>query len=259
MLLQQELTSWTTNGYLKLDRYYDKNQISQIKSWTNELASLPEIQQKWMLYYEVNEIGNKKTLCRIENFIDYHDGFMNLLSDKKLLSLIATLLEEEPVIFKEKINFKFPGGGGFGAHQDAPAYSMFNQRFHLTCMICIDEANIENGCLEFASGRHNEGIFAQEPNGDIKEELVRSMQWEYLICNSGDVVIFDSFVPHRSGPNKSTNSRNALFATFNKVSEQSLRTTYYETKRKFFPPDYERDPDQVYNIDGPFNLGNPIK
>lgn len=259
MLLQQNLASWTKNGYLKLDQYYDQNQMVQIKNWTNELASLPEIQRKWMLYYENNETSNEKTLCRIENFIDYHDGFMNLLSDKELLSLIATLLEEEPVIFKEKINFKLPGGGGFAAHQDAPAYSMFNQRFHLTCMICIDDANVENGCMQFASGRHQEGLFAQEPNGDMKDELVKSMKWEYLTCKSGDIVFFDSYIPHRSDPNKSSYSRNALFATFNKVSERSLRATYYEAKRKYFPPDYERDPNQIYDSGGPFNLGNPIK
>lgn len=35
--------------------------------------------------------------------------------------IASQLFEEEAVLFKEKINFKLPGGCGFFAHQDTPA------------------------------------------------------------------------------------------------------------------------------------------
>ena len=50
-----------------------------------------------------------------------------------------------------KLNFKWPGGGGFTCHQDYPAYDLLGPRLHITAMVVIDEANEENGCLQVAS------------------------------------------------------------------------------------------------------------
>ena len=35
-----------------------------------------------------------------------------------MLDPVADVLDDRPVLFKEKINFKLPGGGGFAPHQD---------------------------------------------------------------------------------------------------------------------------------------------
>ena len=54
-----------------------------------------------------------------------------------LFSILEQLFEEPAVLFKEKINLKLPGGNGFKAHQDAPAFAAFKQIFHITAMISI--------------------------------------------------------------------------------------------------------------------------
>ena len=63
---------------------------------------------------------------------------------------------------------------------------------------------------------------------------------------AGDVVYFDSFVPHRSAPNLSETPRRVLYITYNRLSEGDHRERYYAEKRKAYPPDCERDPDKVY-------------
>ena len=64
---------------------------------------------KWFLYYE--NVNGNKTLCRTENFLPYHEGVRNLIHGK-LSKVMSDLFREEAVLFKEKINYKQPGGGG---------------------------------------------------------------------------------------------------------------------------------------------------
>jgi 2-aminoethylphosphonate dioxygenase len=253
-------TFWEENGFVHFPAYYDSAITKQLQDWAEELSNLPETHGKWMKYYETTKDGGVKQLCRIEKFIDYHPGFHGLLlEDRQLNDILQHLFGDTPVLFKEKINYKLPGGGGFAPHQDAPAFAMFDQPFHITIMICIDEADMANGCLEFAPGRHKEGLFTQEANGDLAVEEAQRMNWIFLPAQPGDVVIFDSYVPHRSASNTSNRSRRALFGTYNKLQDSDRRDAYYQAKRDSFPPEYERVPGKDYSLNNPFNLGNPIK
>ena len=64
----------------------------------------------------------------------------------------------------------------------------------------------------------------------------------------GDVVFFDSFVPHRSAPNLSRHDRRALYVTWNRLREGDHRARYFADKRRSFPPDIERGPGKVYRF-----------
>jgi ectoine hydroxylase-related dioxygenase (phytanoyl-CoA dioxygenase family) len=62
-------------------------------------------------------------------------------------------MEEPAVLFIEKINFKLPEGNAFLPHQDAPAFTSFNQHYHIILMLSMDAAKPANGCLEMVAGR----------------------------------------------------------------------------------------------------------
>ena len=64
----------------------------------------------------------------------------------------------------------------------------------------------------------------------------------------GDAIFFDSFVPHRSGPNRTGAPRRALYITWNRQSDGDQRARYYADKRESFPPDIERDPKKDYRF-----------
>ena len=76
----------------------------------------------------------------------------------------------------------------------------------------------------------------------------------------GDLVLFDSYVPHRSGPNHTCAPRRAFYVTYNAASQGDCRTAYYERKRRIFPPECERIPGIPLPKESRlFNLGNPIR
>jgi len=62
------------------------------------------------------------------------------------------------VLFKDKINFKLPGGDGFKPHQDQQAgWSTYADLF-ITAMVSLDATTADNGCLELCAGQHTRGL-----------------------------------------------------------------------------------------------------
>ena len=154
---------------------------------------------------------------------------------------------------------KLPGGAGFAPHQDAPAYVDFGVEHHVTLMVPIDAFTAENGALEMARNACAREFLPQKPDGTLRDGVIEGMDLETLLAQPGDVIAFDAWVPHRSGPNRSATPRRSFYLTYNPVSAGDRRAAYYSRKRECFPPEYEREPGIDYAARGrQFNLGNPF-
>ncbi|HKE09956.1 MAG TPA: phytanoyl-CoA dioxygenase family protein, partial [Myxococcota bacterium] len=114
-LSEASRNSWRANRYVVLRGALDGPECERLRKWTEELAAWLETPGKWMKYFEP---GPARLLCRVENFLPYHAGLRALLERGDLQSCLEELMGEPPVLFKEKLNFKLPGGGGFAPHQD---------------------------------------------------------------------------------------------------------------------------------------------
>jgi ectoine hydroxylase-related dioxygenase (phytanoyl-CoA dioxygenase family) len=211
-----------------------------------------------MKYFERDAAGNR-LLCRVENFLPYHDELSALLKGKEVLDMVSELTGERAILFKEKVNYKLPGGNGFTAHQDAPAFITFGQKYHITLMISVDATTVENGCLEIVRGRQDRAMLPQAPDGSIDPACAETLAWEPLTTEPGDVLLFDSYIPHRSAKNRTDKPRRAYYITYNRASEGDRRDDYYRDKREKFPPEIERVAGRDYSQGaGIYNVGNPI-
>jgi hypothetical protein len=252
---QREL--FAEQGFLHLPGFLDEERAAELLRWTEELQEWPETPGKWMKYFET--VKGERQLCRVENFLPYHNGFRHLLLESDLNLILAELMGETATLYKEKLNFKLPGGSGFGAHQDAPAFTTFGQTYHITMMLSIDATTEENGCLEMVPGRYGEDTLEQSAGGTLAEALIDSYTWEPLETKPGDVVLFHSYIPHRSAENRTLSPRRAMYVTYNRASEGDRRDDYYAHKREHFPPECERIEGRDYSAaEALYNLGNPI-
>jgi 2-aminoethylphosphonate dioxygenase len=249
------------NGFLVVRDLFTLEEKESIKMWVAEIQNWPETPHKWLHYFEPHRDSGSKLLCRTENFIPYHGGLRQLLHGERMLSVVGKLLGEPALLYKDKINFKLPGGTGFDPHQDAPAYIGQGQTYHVTALIAADPATIENGCLEFVIGGHKRGILPHTgKNGSIPELLVQSMEWTPLPLEAGDIAFFGSYIPHRSGRNNTNKPRRSFYITYNGVSGGDKHDAYYADKRRMFPPDSEKEPGKDYSEGAKiYNLANPIR
>lgn len=247
--------TWLESGYALLPQFFIPSDHCAIRSFVAEIIDWPEQPGKWMKYFEPGVRGDEKVPCRIENFFDYHQKLTSLVIPDRLKAILQTMMGEPAVLFKEKINFKFPGGKGFKAHQDAPAFSSFGQKYHITVLVPIDPFTVTNGCLEVVEGRNRDLL--PQLNGEIHPNSEQELDWQPLPCGMGDVLLFDSYLPHRSHKNNTDMPRRGLYITFNRESEGNHRSDYYELKRQEFPPDCERLAGVTYST-SVFNIANPI-
>lgn len=222
--------SWETNGFLKISGFFSDSEVAALRQWVAEIESWEQDPVRWLHHYESVSDGTR--LSRTENFIPYHEGMKSTLTTAKVSNVISELNGEPAVLYKEKINYKYPGGGGYAPHQDAPAYEFVKN--HTTCLISIDAATVENGCLYFSPGRHREGMIALDADGCIAPGVADSMEWVPAPTQPGDILLFSSYIPHKSGANGSSLPRRIIYAVYNNLSDGDWRDKYYEDKRQAF-------------------------
>jgi hypothetical protein len=242
----QQVETFSRDGYLFLPGFYSGSEIRRIAEWTDEVAAWPEEPARHMVYHEPSVLEeNRRVVQRIEDLTPFHAGFRSLYRDGPLIDAVSELLGERAVLFKDKINFKMPGGAGFKVHQDAQAGWHLYARFFISALVSIDRSTPDNGCLQMAPGWHDKGLIGEEWK-PLDEASTSQMRFVSLPTEPGDVVLFDCYVPHRSEDNLTDEPRRALYVTYNRASDGDHRVTYFADKRKSFPPDIEREPGETY-------------
>ena len=251
-LTTEQLEHFSYRGWLLVDTL-SAAETSEVQSWVTDIASWSDDDGEWLHYRELTEYGPK--LCRTENFTPFHSGMYQFLRGGQMVEVASALLNSEAVLYKEKINYKLTGGAGYSPHQDAPAYRFIET--HISCMVAVDDATEENGCLEVVSGLHHE-VLPMDIKGCIDPALVATFHWMTVPLKAGQTLWFHSRTPHRSGPNNSQNDRRALYPTYNALSEGDLRSRYYEQKLKEFAESKENNESVRVSLIGDFE-GKPVQ
>lgn len=232
------------SGYLKIPGFFNSDEVAQLLEYTRVVEETPEEKGGQMMYFERSLHDGERILRRVEDFGHRQAGWQSMLmaKDSKLVSFTSDLIGEDVLLFKEKINFKLPGATGFKAHQDHQAGWGKYVNWFVSVGVCLDPATVENGCLEIAAGFHKDGLLGEEwkPIEDLP------LPYEHVECEPGDVLVFDSYVPHRSGDNLTSQRRRMLFLTYNKEAEGDHRREYFDDKRVEYPPDIERRANDTY-------------
>jgi hypothetical protein len=247
MLSKQQIEQFHRDGFLLVRGMYDAEEMHDINLWTNQVSGSPEVPGHYMMYFESSKQDGSRIISRIEDYVSFHEGFAELITRRRMQEAVSELFGEQAVLFKDKINFKLPGGDGFKEHQDVQAGWDDYAALHITAMIAIDETNQDNGSVEMIPGMHKQGLLG-EMWAPLTDNDTAGASYQPVHCQPGDAVFFDSYAPHRSMPNKTDKARRVLYITFNGASEGDHRAKYYADKRESYPPDVERDPNKDYSF-----------
>jgi len=238
-----DFAAFERDGYLVMRQAFGSQDMAAVFDWCGEILDAPEMSGRHWVYHEKSlKVAEQDLICRIENIAPFHEGFAELA--EALRHPVGQLLGEEAALFKEKINFKMPGGDGFKPHQDSQAGWDNYAEFFISVLVCIDEATLENGCLQICGGHHKRGLFRSwEPltEGDMAE-----MSFVPVETKPGDLIFFDCYAPHSSEPNMSETTRRLYYATYNRLSEGEHMARYYADKHKNYPPDIDRQTGKEY-------------
>jgi ectoine hydroxylase len=129
--------------------------------------------------------------------------------------------QDDIALFTEKLTMKRARTGGeLILHQDYPYWMRMTPCADriMTALLYLDDATMENGCLEVAPGSHTDGLKKRKDvEGFGQNEMDPTSFDNHLIpveAPAGSVVYFGAFLVHRSRINRSEKDRRALLYSY---------------------------------------------
>jgi ectoine hydroxylase-related dioxygenase (phytanoyl-CoA dioxygenase family) len=240
ILSKEQKTDFQKRGFIVLKNYFDTDVVNQLSDWLNELSQKAPDEGSEAKYYEKSPISDVDLLVRAEYLLGEHNPEKtDLLLNETTLSCLEELFGEPPVLFKEKANYKLPGCRPDKLHQDQAAGWNAYTDFFISMAIVVDENRKDNAAISFmCSGNYDKNLMSDEWTPLTMDDPPYQPEDEYMLLEAqpGDVVFFDSYVPHGSPANSSDSQRRNIYLTFNKASDGDLRQRYYDDKWESYPP-----------------------
>jgi hypothetical protein len=212
----------------------DAAEIEALRGWADEIEAWPSGSHVWGHYAEHTQLGPR--ICRTENVSVCHAGIASIV-DGALHACAATALDEPAVAFKDKLNYKQPGGAGYSTHQDQLAYPGVDRV--VSVLVAIDDCRVESGCLWLADGVTQ--LLPVDDRGVVRANVAADLDWFPAELNAGDAVLIDGLAPHYSEANDTDGARRVLIASYAPSRERYDRARYYGERADRMRRDTERD------------------
>ncbi len=185
------------------------------------------------------EGGTVKLLVENEVTDDFYGAVVRC---ERIVRNVERLLRDEVYHWHHKMILKEPRvGGAWAWHQD---YGYWYDNGCLapdlaSCMVAVDRATRENGCLQVVRGSHRLGRITHGPVGDQTGAdpervavAVERMELVHVELEPGSAVFFHSNLLHRSDQNTSNHPRWAFICCYN----TRTNSPYKETRHPEYTP-----------------------
>jgi len=168
----------------------------------------------------------------LELFAHLSDDLHRWALDERFIEPCKDIVGEEDLrLFTEKLNLKRARKGGpIILHQDFPYWTGVTKAASrvATAMLFLDDATVENGCLEVVPGSHREGLQstrAVDGFGSLEIDPNKYDQSRLMPVpvEAGAVIFFGPFLVHRSLPNRAGADRRALLFSYQPPGYAHLR------------------------------------
>jgi ectoine hydroxylase-related dioxygenase (phytanoyl-CoA dioxygenase family) len=228
-LSPEQLETYRRTGYIILRGLFRPEEIAVWMAESDRLLTSDLVAPN-NLRTSPRKLADGRLQCeRFDPVIDVSPVFKSVVYDERILGPLRDIFDgDDATLFKDKLIFKVPGMSGYTMHQDYAWWqptgpdSMLAQVGPddiLSVAIAIDGAETSNGALELFEGYHHNLL---TPKGELRNmALPESDEWideargELIATQPGDVIIFHSLAPHRSGNNTSDRGRRQLYMTYN--------------------------------------------
>jgi ectoine hydroxylase-related dioxygenase (phytanoyl-CoA dioxygenase family) len=226
-LTEEQVKDFHRDGFVIARKYYNEAEMTKLQEVAFNDTTLFE--RAWE---KKDATGTVSKVCLWQELTD--DLYSMFSRGRRLTDAAEQLLDEAVFLTTSKIMLKEPlVGGAWEWHQDFGYWH--NDNFHLypklvSCMIAINEATSENGCLQVLKGSHHIGRINHVSTGDQKgadmgfvEEAMKHHELLDVELAPGDTLFFHCNLLHKSNQNRSTKPRWAMIPAYCAESARSFR------------------------------------
>ena len=237
IITKQQAECWNNNGYFLLEKAFDPKALAPLIDVIDALeektnAYLRTVKDKRQFIARADEVTFAlHVVLRSQIARDFaaHPVFAQLCLD--LLGPDCRLYWDQAVYKKPHCPEEFPW------HQDN-GYNFVLPQDYLTCWVPLVDATIDNGCPWVMPGISRLGTI-EHWQTDLGWQCLRGLEGAVPIeARAGDVVVFSSLTPHRTGPNHTASDRKSYILQYChdhsvKISEDAEDQPQNDPDRQF--------------------------
>ena len=232
-LSENQEKSWNENGYIIIPQFFSKDKCEEINQTVIDIvrSMVERSKEDNHAYIDQGRIGiqEMKSSEKVENIEDkmskvfrlHQKGIFNeFIKRDDLLNMVEDILGENIDCFLSQFIFKNPGAWGQPWHQDS-SYFPFDRSPQVGAWLATSSATKENGCLVVLPGSQKEPIHEhcpdERPGSNYGYTEIKDHNFEKeipLFLEKGDLLLFHSFLMHKSYDNKSNKRRTAMVYHF---------------------------------------------
>lgn len=235
-LTAEQVADFDDDGYVVVKNFLDQQEVDLLR----EIAKTDQEISKNRTGRADGEGGSVDLV--VNNELPADSIYSAIVRSEHLIQAMETLLVGEVYHYHNKMILKEPRTGGAWAwHQDY-GYWYNNGCLYPTmasCMIAVDRATRENGCLQVLKGSHLIGRMDHVKIGDQTgadpervNVAINRHELIYVELEPGSAVFFHCNTLHRSDQNTSDSPRWAFIACYNSAANDP----YKDSKHPQYSP-----------------------
>ncbi len=241
---EAQVAEFHRDGYVIVEQLFSSDEIDLLRN----IARADHQLQQSAASRGDGEGGAIKLV--VENSVT-DDVYGAIVRSRRIVEPIEQILKDEVYHYHHKLILKDAyTGGAWAWHQD---YGYWYNNGCLSpdlasCLIAVDRATRENGCLQVLKashllGRIDHGKVGDQTGADPERVAAACERLELVYCEMapGSAIFFHSNLLHRSDQNKSPNPRWALICCYN----AKHNNPYKESRHPRYTPLEKWDDERV--------------
>jgi len=216
-ITEAQAEQWHEEGYFLLKNAIPKASIDRLLADADDLEAARERQLKedHEGHFLINRAGEITFTIHI---VKHSAAAKQFVFEPALVDLCLDLIGGDVRLYWDQLVYKKPETPvEFPWHQDN-GYTYVRPESYLTCWVPLTPATVDNGCPWVVAGVHQSGTlehWVTELGYQCLTEADESaLKVRPIEAEVGDVVVFSSLTPHRTGPNLTDAVRKAYIVQY---------------------------------------------
>lgn len=236
-LSSEELRQFDEDGYVLVRGVFDEDEIAGV------IGAIDPIERDAEDFLRTQPDG-KFFIARADeitfstNLVLKSDRLREFSRHPAIAELCADLIGPDVRLYWEQSVYKKPETPAeFPFHQDN-GYTYVEPQQYLTCWVALTDTDETNGCPWVMPGLHRGGTLVHELT-DLGWRCLDDDEGAVAVpASAGDIVVFSSLTPHRTGPNLTDQTRKSYILQYApdgvvKV-DKGLKLPQNDPERQFF-------------------------
>lgn len=203
-LTVEQVETFNRDGYLKGFRIFSQEEAASLRTYFDAL-----------LAKVLAEGGNSYSISTAHL---KHGPVWDLLTHPRIVAYVKDLLGDDVIGWGSHFFCKMPNDGKVvNWHQDSSYWPLTPSKA-VTVWLAIDDADIENACMQFIPGSHHYGhltyrLTEDDPDAVLNQEVPEAEKFGapvYDELKAGEISLHSDLLLHASDPNLSNRRRCGL-------------------------------------------------